>query len=214
MPGAVPGGVLVAADGALVAVVTADTTAVAVAGASDLLARARANIAAHSVRSPVEVAGAERHRYGAIKLTAPAYAGATAQVTPPEAWHWPELAKNSALPLTFAGPEGRYRLVVTTAGTVRYDSTFALVAGVNHLEGRRPLQPEPPVAAVPQLPAPAPPPPVVASKKKGHFPWAIAVLGVAGAGAAVALLGSKGGSGGGGGGTPSTGGITINIPNP
>jgi len=196
VPGAVPGGVLVAADGALVAVVTADTTAVAVAGASDLLARARANIAAHSVRSPVEVAGAERHRYGAIKLTAPAYAGATAQVTPPEAWHWPELAKNSALPLTFAGPEGRYRLVVTTAGTVRYDSTFALVAGVTE-----------------QLAVPARQP--IAATKKGHFPWAIAVLGAVGAGVAAAVLGGKGGGGGGGGGTPpSTGGITINIPNP
>ena len=108
----------------------------------------------------------------------------------------PDLASRSALPFTFVGPEGRYRLVVTAAGQVRYDSAFTVVpAATGHL-------------AIPE-------PRLVAGKKKGHFPWAIAVLGAAGAGVAAAVLGGKGGGGGGGGGTPpSTGGITINIPNP
>src|SRR3989442_115485 len=79
VPGAVPGGVLVAADGALVAGVTDDTSAVAVAAASDLLARARANIAAHSVRSPVDVAGAERHRDRASQQSAAACGGGQAR---------------------------------------------------------------------------------------------------------------------------------------
>jgi len=75
-------------------------------------------------------------------------------------------------------------------------------------------QPEVPVAAVPQRPVPAPtaPPPLVAAKKKGHFPWAVVVLGAVGAGAAAALLGGKGG--GGGGGQPGTGGITITVTDP
>ena len=196
VPGAVSGSVLIAADGALVGLVTADTVAVAAAVTADLLARARTNIAAGALRAPVDVAGAEHHRYGSIKVTASLYAGAAAQVIPQEPWHWPELAKSSALPFTFVGPEGRYRLVVTAAGQVRYDTTFTVVPRASG-----------------ELAVPGPRP--VAVKKKGHFPWAIAVLGVAGAGAAAALLAGKGGGGGGGGGTPpGTGGITITIPNP
>ncbi len=150
-------------------------------------------------------------------------------------WVWPSTDPGSGPGRIDASADGTpASLTATVTGSGVLSPRLSLPAGSYEIEARasgyRPakitrevlpgittvlvfaLQPEPPVAVVPELPAPAPPPPVVASKKKGHFPWAIAVLGVAGAGAAVALLGSKGGGGGGGGTPPSTGGITITIP--
>jgi len=104
-------------------------------------------------------------------------------------------------------PAGSYEIEARASGYRPAKITREVLPGITTVLVFM-LQPEPPVAVVPQLPAPAPPP--VATKKKGHFPWAIAVLGAVGAGAAVALLGSKGGSGGGT--PPSTGSITITIP--
>ena len=90
-------------------------------------------------------------------------------------------------------PAGSYEIEARASGYRPAKITREVLPGITTVLVFM-LQPEPPVAVVPQLPAPAPPP--VATKKKGHFPWAIAVLGAVGAGAAVALLGSKGGSGG------------------
>ena len=113
----------------------------------------------------------------------------------------------------FSLPPGTYDIEARAPGYRPVRVTREVLPGITTLFGFT-LQPEPPAAAVarPPAPAPAPSPPPVAVKKKGHFPWALVVLGAAGAGAAAALLGGK--SGGGASSPPSTGGITITIPNP
>src|SRR3989449_10702492 len=108
-------------------------------------------------------------------------------------------------------PAGSYEIEARAPGYRPVRVTREVLAGVTTLLGIA-LQPEVRGAAAGPRPAPGPPPPPVAAKKKGHFPWAVGGLGGVGAGAAAALLGGKGGSGSGGG--TSTGGITINIPNP
>ena len=107
-------------------------------------------------------------------------------------------------------PAGSHEIEVRAPGYRTMRITREVLPGITTVLVFTP-QPEMPVAAVPQRPVPVPPPPVVA-KKKGHFPWAVVVLGAVGVGGAAALLGRKGG--GGGVGQPSTGSITIRFPNP
>jgi len=109
-------------------------------------------------------------------------------------------------------PPGTYEIEARAPGYRLVRVTRDVLPGITTLLGFT-LQPEPPLAAGAKPPAPAPalPPPPVAVKKKGHFPWALVVLGAAGAGAAAALLGGKSGSGSP---PPSTGGITVTIPGP
>ncbi|OLC71444.1 MAG: hypothetical protein AUH78_18130 [Gemmatimonadetes bacterium 13_1_40CM_4_69_8] len=150
-------------------------------------------------------------------------------------WLWPSADPGSGPGRIEVRPEGAPAgVTVTVPGHGTVSPRLSLPAGSYEIEARAPgyrpvrftrevlpgvttllaiaLQPEVRVAAAGPRPAPGPPPPPVAAKKKGHFPWAVVVLGGLGAGAAAALLGGKGGSGSGGG--TSTGGITINIPNP
>ena len=146
-------------------------------------------------------------------------------------WVWPSTDPGSGpgrMEVRLAGEPAALTATVVGRGTL--SPRLSLPAGSHEIEARAPgyrtirvtrevlpgittvlvftPQPEMPVAAVPQMPAPAPPP--VVAKKKGHFPWAVAVLGAVGVGAAAALLGGKGG----GGGQASTGSITISFPNP
>ncbi len=148
-------------------------------------------------------------------------------------WSWPSTDPGSGPGRMELRPEGAPAgATVTIAGHGTVSPRLSLPAGSYEIEARAPgyrpvrvtrevlpgvttllgfaLQPEVPVAAAAPRPAPAPPPPPVAAKKKGHFPWAVVVLGGLGAGAAAALLGGKGG----GGTTSSTGRITIRFPNP
>jgi hypothetical protein len=108
-------------------------------------------------------------------------------------------------------PPGSYEIHASAGG---YDSLVVtrevLPATTTVLD----LRPRPLMAQAAPTPAPAPAPPAVpvaASKPRKKFPW-IVVVGVAAAGGAVAAL--AGGGGGGGEPTPTTGGITIDFPNP
>jgi len=152
-------------------------------------------------------------------------------------WVWPSTDPGSGpgrIEVRLDGAPAALTATVVGRGTL--SPRLSLPAGSHEIEARAPgyrtiritrevlpgittvlvftPQPEVPVAAVRQRPVPAPtaPPPLVAAKKKGHFPWAVVVLGAVGAGAAAALLGGKGG--GGGGGQPGTGGITITVTDP
>ena len=109
-------------------------------------------------------------------------------------------------------PSGSYDIEVHAPGYRPVRITREVLPGITTLLGFTLLRELPAAAVVPPpLPAPArPPTPVVVNKKKGHFPWALVVLGAAGAGAAAALLGGKGQSAS----PPATGGITITVPNP
>lgn len=187
IPAVVTGSPLVDSTGGLLALVRDDSTVIAAGAAADLIAAARVNVAARRLQTLAEVAGAEHHRFGVVTVTAPPGVAATATVTPREPWHWPELATHGELPLRFAGPEGRYRVVVTANQRTVYDSVLVVVPGVGG-----------------GLQVPVRP---VATRRKGRFPWAIAVLGVVGAGtAAVLLLGGDE--------PPTTGSISISVPNP
>ncbi len=186
IPAAQAGSPLVDSTGALVGLFRDDSSAVPAAVAADLIGRARASIASGKLLSPADVAAAERHRYGVVTVTASPGVTGSAAVTPQEPWHWPELAVQGDLPLRFAGPEGRYRLVATVAGVTRHDSVVVVAPGI----GRAIVIPPP-----------------VAARKKGGFPWVLAVLGAAGAGTAALLL-MQGDE------PPTTGSISISVPNP
>src|SRR5439155_1569924 len=68
-------------------------------------------------------------------------------------------------------PAGSYEIEARASGYRPAKITREVLPGITTVLVFM-LQPAPPVAVVPQLPAPAPPP--VATKKKRHFPWAIA----------------------------------------
>jgi hypothetical protein len=109
---------------------------------------------------------------------------------------------------------GSYELQAAAEGYVTARVTREVLPGVTtvltfNLTRIGPVAQAPPPQAAPPPAPPARPPvvPVAAERQKKKFPIAI-VLGVVGAGAAVAVLA------GGGGGGPTTGGITINFPNP
>jgi hypothetical protein len=146
-------------------------------------------------------------------------------------WVWPSADPGSGPGRIELRPEGTPGVTVTVTGHGSVSPRLSLPAGSYEIEARAPgfrpvqitrevlpgvttllgfaLQLEPPVAAAPQRPIPAPAPPPIAARKKGHFPWAIVVLGGLGVGAAAVLLG-----GGGGTPPPPTGGITVTIPDP
>jgi hypothetical protein len=100
---------------------------------------------------------------------------------------------------------GSYEVRASAAGYDTVRVTRELLPGVTTvLEFRLHAT----VALAPQPPAPAPAQPVAAPRRGKRFPWVWAALGVAGAGTAVAILA------GGKSNPPTTGGITISVPNP
>lgn len=148
-------------------------------------------------------------------------------------WVWPSTDPGSGPGRIEVRPDGMpASATATVVGHGTVSPRLALPAGGYDIEARAPgyqpvrisrevlpgittvlaftLLPEPPAAAIVQPPAraPAPPPAPVAVKKRGHFPWAIAVLAAVGAGGAAVLLV------GGGHPPPPTGGIIIDIPVP
>lgn len=156
-----------------------------------LLARARENIIAQNTRTPQEVAQAENHRYGTV-VVGTDVPGATARLTPLEAWQWEELAASGPAPFTFRGASGRYRLEVTAPNLPPKTQEVVVQAG----QATR--------VAV-QLR------PVVADAEPGRrgVPKWVWAVGVGGAAAAALALGGGGGGGGG-----STGSISLSVPVP
>ena len=201
--GAELGGPVINQAGAVVGIGTGSMTAVPASRARTVLASAGRNIAARQLRTLGEVARQENHIYGSVAISA-TLAGATAQITPLESWHWPDLAHTALLPLTYAGPMGRYQLEMTLAGQVRHRSEFLIRPGsLERLTVSPDVLPEPQIAVQPS--------------GGGGFPWPIALLGIAGAGAAVAVLAGGGGGDGpinGPTNGPTTGSITFFFPNP
>ena len=157
------------------------------------LEEARSSVGGGQLLTVGGVAARERHRFGALAISTD-MSGAVARMTPLERWQWPEAARSDSLPLTFAGPMGRYRLELLAESRV-HEQLEVLVSPGQREE-----------LFVPLL--------QVTTDSGGGFPWAIAALGVAGAGGAVALLAGGGGGGDGDTDGPTTGGISIRIPNP
>jgi hypothetical protein len=202
-------GPLIDPNGAIAGFATGPRTAVGGARIAELLDQARRNVGMGSVLTMGQVALRENQAYGSVTISYDV-AGADARITPLETWQWPGTATSGALPLTFAGPMGRYHLQVRVAGQVQQERDFSvrpamadrLAIAVQQVA----QQPQPPVAPTPQ------------AKRKGGGGGGIvlAILGVGAAGAAVAVLAGKKG-GGGGGSTPpptQTGSISVTVPNP
>jgi hypothetical protein len=216
------GGPLVNQLGSVVGFTTGGFSAMPADAASTSLEEARSNIRALRLMSLLEVAEAERHRYGSVSISSDLN-GSIARITPLESWHWQEAAGGGPLPLSFSGPMGRYRVQMLLGSQVRRTEEFTLNPAVTET-----------LRLISQVAAETPGEEQASVRDGGGgFPVAIvALLGLAGAGAAVGLLaggGGDGGGGGGGGGTPScptgqrwdgtscvpivtTGGIIITIP--
>ena len=190
--------------GEMVGLASGGTGAVRASNISTLAIEARRNLAAQSLLTPPQVAGAEQHAYGSVALRSD-LVGSVARVTPLEDWHWPELAQRSTLPINFGGPLGRYEVELLSNGAVQSTTTVTIQAGIAGSVSLTPAvvagQPQP--AQVGQQPGGG-----------GGFPVAIVILGLAAAGGGAFLLaGSSGGNGDIGNGTgpvtPTTGGIRI-----
>ena len=201
-------GPLINADGVIVGFATGPRTAVSGARISEVLDQARRNAAAGSVLTVGQVALRENHAYGSVTLSSDV-AGADVRITPLEAWQWPGTGANGSLPLTFAGPMGRYHIQVRVAGQVQQERDFSVRPAMADRLAINVQQ----IAQQPQAPAPTP---QVKRKGGGGGGIILAILGVGAAGAAVAVLAGKKGGGGRGGNPPptQTGSIGVSVPNP
>jgi hypothetical protein len=202
-------GPLISPTGDIVGFATGSRTAASGAQIVELLDQARRNVGTGSVLTVGQVALRENHAYGSVALSY-GVAGADARITPLETWQWPQTAMSGALPLTFAGPMGRYHLQVRVAGQVQQERDFSV----------RPAMADHLAIATQQLaqqPPPVAPPPQAKKKGGGGGGIVLAILGVGAAGVAVAVLAGKKSNGGGGGITPppaQTGSISVTVPNP
>lgn len=199
-------GPLINANGSIVGFATGPRAGASGTQISDLLDQARRSSAIGSLLTVGQVALRENHAYGSVALSSD-IAGADARITPLESWQWPGTAVSGSLPLTFAGPMGRYHVQVRVAGQVQQERDFSV----------RPAMADRLAIAVQQVAQQPPPvaPPPQAKKKGGGGGVILAILGVGAAGAAVAVLAGKKS----GGGTPTpppteTGSITVTVPNP
>lgn len=199
-------GPLLNASGAVVGYSTGGTSAASASTIAQLLDQARRNIGSGSVLTAGQVALRENHAFGTVAITSD-LAGASAQITPLETWHWPEAGASSALPYTFRGPMGRYRLQLRAGGQTQREMEFTVRPAVADRLNVT-------VAPVVQQPQPAAGAPQVQARRGGGGgKILLAVLGVGAAGAGVLLL-AGGGGGGDGNGTPDTGSISVSFPNP
>jgi hypothetical protein len=123
------GGPLVDGTGAVVGVVAAPTFGIPVAHVRPFLADARKNLGSGELLSVQDVARRESHLYGTAVLRSDLLASA-ARVTPLETWQWPDLARESTLPLTFAGPMGRYEVALLVGGEVRSRTVVQIHPGL------------------------------------------------------------------------------------
>jgi hypothetical protein len=171
--------------GTIVGVASDGSRAIRATDVASFTTQAGRNLASGILLTPIQVARAERHAYGSIALRSN-MTGAVARIAPLEDWHWPELARESSLPLTLSGPEGRYQVELIASGAVQSTTTMTMEAGVAADALLLPT-----LLAQPQ-PAPAEEPPPgaeIAPQGGGGGGAIIAVLLVlAGGGAAAAFL--------------------------
>ncbi len=208
------GGPLVDQLGSVVGVTLGDNSAMPADAAMTTLAEARRNIRSQELMSLVEVAEAERHRYGSVSISSD-LDDSVVRITPLERWHWSGAGGEGELPLAFSGPMGRYRVQMLLGSQVRRTEEFTLNPAVTET-----------LRLMSQVAAETPGEEQASVRGGGGgFPVGIvALIGLAGAGAGAAVLLSGGGEDGGGGGGggdngggddgPTTGGIIITIPNP
>ena len=116
-------------DGAIVGLASGGSSAIRATDVSSITNQARRNLASGSLLTAIQVAEAEQHRYGSVALRSN-MTNATARIAPLEDWHWPELAQQSTLPFTFAGPQGRYQVELVASGAVQSSTTVTMEAGV------------------------------------------------------------------------------------
>jgi len=201
-------GPLVNASGAIVGYATGGASAVGAARVSQVLEQARRNSGTGSVLTVGQVALRENHAFGTVAITSD-LAGAEVQITPLEAWQWAGSAASGALPYTFRGPMGRYRLQLQLAGQTRREMEFTVRPAV---ADRLTVAVQP----VAQQPQPVTvPPPQVQKRGGGGAGIVLAILGIGAAGAGVYLLAGKKGAANGGEPPPTeTGSISISVPNP
>ena len=200
-------GPLVNASGAMVGYVTGGTSAPSASRVSQVLEQARRNSSTGTVLTVGQVALRENHAFGTVAITSD-LAGAEVQVTPLETWQWAGTGASGALPYTFRGPMGRYRLQLRAAGQTRREMEFtvrpAVADRLNVMVQPVAQQPQPITA----------PPPQVQKKGGGGGTIVLAILGIGAAGAGVFLLAGKKN----GGTTPppptETGSISVTVPNP
>ena len=172
-----------------------------------MVEQARRNSATGAVLTVGQVALRENHAFGTVAITSD-LAGAEVQVTPLETWQWAGTGASGALPYTFRGPMGRYRLQLRAAGQTRREMEFtvrpAVADRLNVMVQPVAQQPQPITA----------PPPQVQKKGGGGGTIVLAILGIGAAGAGVFLLAGKKN----GGTTPppptETGSISVTVPNP
>jgi hypothetical protein len=204
-------GPLVNASGAVVGMVNGARSAVGSARLAQVIDQARRNLAGGELQTVGQVALRENHAFGTVAINSDV-GGAQVRIQPLESWQWPGTGTTGPLPLTFAGPMGRYHLELVSGGQVQKEQDFTVRPAV---ADRLTVS----VTTIAQVPEPAParqPSKPVAQKKGGGGGGIVlAILGVGAAGAAVAILAGK--KGGGGGTTPpptQTGTITVTVPNP
>ena len=209
------GAPLINRDGEIVGVAAGGSRAVRASNIRVLDVEARRNLALGSLQTPTEVAAAEQHAFGTVTLSS-AVLGADAHITPLEDWQWPELEQRGPLPISFAGPTGRYEVQLLSSGTVQSTTTVTIQAG---LATSLALTPAGVVAG--QQPQPQTDPTQIGAQPSGGggFPVAVVVIGLlAGGGGAAAFLLKPKENGvtppPGGNGLPATtlGGIRFTIP--
>ena len=203
-------------DGEIVGVANGGAGMVRASTVQAMDVEARRNVASGNLDTPLQVAMAEQHAYGSFAIRSD-LAGAVARIRPLENWHWPELAEGNTLPITFAGPMGRYEVELLMNGAVQSATTVTIQPGVANQLLLTPTV----VAGGPQ------PQPVDAGEQigaqtggGGGFPVAVVLLGLAAAGGGAFLLMPKDTGPVNGGGLPPTNGgngittgtIVIRIP--
>jgi hypothetical protein len=201
-------------DGELVAIAAGGPAIRPVSQVGGLVTQARRNVGVAAISSVADVAQRENHSYGSVELESELFA-ARARVTPMEPWHWQDLGQEASLPMTFAGPIGRYEVELLSGGEVQRSITVTLRSGVSQQVALAPqvVADQPDVERTPAEET------QIARRGGGGFPAAAVVVGLLAVGGGVAFLASQSGGGddGGGNGTPpppTTGGIRIivNVP--
>lgn len=206
------GSAVISRDGQLVAIAAGGAAIRPVSQVGGLVTQARRNVSVASLLSVTDVAQRENHSYGSVELESEQFA-ARARVTPMESWQWEGLAQESSLPMTFAGPIGRYQVELLSGGQVQRSITVTLRGGVTQQVALAPQV----VAGQPDVEGPPAEETQIARRGGGGFPAAAVVVGLLVAGGGAAFLISQSGGDGDGNGTPpppTTGGIRIiiNVP--
>lgn len=120
---------VISQDGRVLALGTGRRAAVRAVHAQSIVNEARRRVAAGNLMTAIQVAEQERHRFGAVAIRSD-LAGATGRVESLETWHWGEIEVSSPLPFTFAGPMGRYRVSVISAGQSVAQAEMVVSPGV------------------------------------------------------------------------------------